>query len=65
MKQMSNVAVIPHNEGTDNYVKERLAFYIEWYVLDYDGGGYNVFLRTLRTWCSMTEVGRDDATHGG
>ncbi len=60
---MSNVAVIPHNEGTDNYVKERLAFYIEWYVLDYDGSGYNVFVCPQSAWRRWTEVGSDDVAH--
>ena len=32
------------HECTDNDIEERLTFYVEWYVLDDDCGGYNVLV---------------------
>jgi hypothetical protein len=48
---------------THNYIKERLAFYVEWYVLDYDCGGYHVFISTLPTWCGGADAGCEGMSH--
>ena len=47
---------------TDNDIKERLAFYVEWYVLDDDGGGYNLVVQARSSW---GEGRGEGVAHGG
>ena len=47
---------------TNNDIKERLAFYVEWYVLDDDGGGYNLVVQAGGSW---GEGGGKGMAHGG
>ena len=47
---------------TDNDIKERLAFYVEWYVLDDDGGGYNL---VVLTGCAWGDGRGENVAHGG
>lgn len=48
-------------EGTNYDIEERLAFHVEWYVLDDNRGGYNLVVQAGR---SGGDRGSEDMTHG-